>query len=78
MVSMRGEKEIRKLKKNMVWRVILISLSSLIMAININTFVHTGGLIPGGATGITLLLQEVALKYICISLHRREVFTLLL
>ena len=68
MVSMRGEKEIRKLKKNMVWRVILISLSSLIMAVNINTFVHTGGLIPGGATGITLLLQEVALKFFGVSL----------
>ena len=68
MVSMRGEKEIRKLKKNMVWRVILISLASLIMAVNINTFVHTGGLIPGGATGITLLLQEVALKFFGISL----------
>ena len=68
MVSMRGEKEIRKLKKNMVWRVILISGASFLVALNINTFVHTGGLIPGGATGITILLQEVALQFFGITL----------
>ena len=68
MVSMRGEKEIRKLKKNMVWRVILISGASFLAALNINTFVHTGGLIPGGATGITLLLQEIALQFFGITL----------
>ncbi len=68
MVSMRGEKEIRKLRKNMVWRVILISGASFLMAININTFVHTGGLIPGGATGLTLLIQQVASQFFGIRL----------
>ena len=29
------------------------------MAVNINTFVYTAGLLPGGFTGITLLIQEV-------------------
>jgi uncharacterized membrane-anchored protein YitT (DUF2179 family) len=33
------------------------------MAFNINTFVHAGGLIPGGFTGLTLLIQEIALRY---------------
>jgi len=33
------------------------------MAFNINTFVHAGGLIPGGFTGLTLLTQEIARRY---------------
>jgi uncharacterized membrane-anchored protein YitT (DUF2179 family) len=33
------------------------------MAFNINTFVHAGGLLPGGFTGLTLLIQEIALRY---------------
>jgi uncharacterized membrane-anchored protein YitT (DUF2179 family) len=33
------------------------------MAFNINTFVHAGGLIPGGFTGMTLLIQEICLRY---------------
>jgi uncharacterized membrane-anchored protein YitT (DUF2179 family) len=33
------------------------------MAFNINTFVYAGGLIPGGFTGLTLLLQEICLRY---------------
>lgn len=65
---MRGEKEIKKLKSNMVWRIVVISAASFIMALNINTFVHTGGLIPGGATGLTLLIQEVGIQYFNISL----------
>lgn len=30
------------------------------MAVNIKTFVRTGGLYPGGATGLTILLQRIA------------------
>ena len=33
------------------------------MALNINTFVHAGGLIPGGFTGLTLLIQECARRW---------------
>lgn len=36
-----------------------ICLAALIMAVNIKSFVRTGGLYPGGATGLTLLLQRV-------------------
>ena len=32
-------------------------IGSLIMAINIKSFVHTGGLYPGGFNGVTLLIQ---------------------
>lgn len=40
-------------------RILIICVAALIMALNIKTFVRTGGLYPGGATGITVLIQEV-------------------
>lgn len=44
-------------------RILIICLASVIMATNIKTFVRTGGLLPGGATGLTLLIQEIALTF---------------
>ena len=44
-------------------RFLLVSLGAVLMAVNLNTFVHAGGVLPGGFTGITLLIQEVFLKY---------------
>jgi uncharacterized membrane-anchored protein YitT (DUF2179 family) len=44
-------------------RLFLIVLGSALLAFNINTFVHAGGLIPGGFTGLTLLIQEICLRY---------------
>jgi uncharacterized membrane-anchored protein YitT (DUF2179 family) len=44
-------------------RLILITLGAALMAFNLNTFVHAGGLIPGGFTGLVLLIQEIALRY---------------
>ena len=41
---------------------ILILVCSVIVALNINTFVHTGGLYPGGATGLSILIQRSAEK----------------
>lgn len=41
-------------------RIIAICLASVIMALNIKSFVRTGGLYPGGATGLTILIQRVA------------------
>lgn len=41
-------------------RILVICIASLIMAANIKSFVRTGGLYPGGATGLTLLIQRVA------------------
>ena len=34
-------------------------IAAVICAVNINTFVNTGGLIPGGFNGLTLLLQNI-------------------
>ena len=44
---------------DVVIRILVASFASAIMAFNINTFVHTGDLLPGGASGLTLLIQEV-------------------
>lgn len=42
-----------------ITRFIIVTFAAVLMAININTFVHTAGLLPGGFSGITLLLQEI-------------------
>lgn len=44
--------------KQMTLRLITICFASFIMALNIKSFVRTGGLFPGGATGLTLLIQR--------------------
>ena len=40
-------------------RIAVICIAAVLMATNIKTFVRTGGLYPGGATGLTILVQEV-------------------
>ena len=40
-------------------RIIVICLAAFLMAVNIKTFVRAGGLYPGGATGLTILIQRV-------------------
>ena len=44
-------------------RVLFIALSSLIMAVNLKSFVAAGDLFPGGFTGITRLIQRCALEF---------------
>lgn len=39
-------------------RIVTIVIAALIMATNIKTFVETGNMIPGGATGMTILVQR--------------------
>ena len=47
----------QSIKKEAI-RIITICFASVIMATNIKTFVQTGDLIPGGATGLTILIQR--------------------
>ena len=49
-------------------RIIVICAASVLIALNIKTFVRTGGLYPGGATGLTILIQSVAAKFFGIAL----------
>ncbi|GHU18511.1 UPF0750 membrane protein YitT [Spirochaetia bacterium] len=46
-----------------VKRFLLILAGAVLMAFNLNTFVRAGALIPGGFTGLTLLIQEICLRY---------------
>ena len=40
----------------------------LLMALNLKTFVSAGGLLPGGANGLTVLTQRIALSYSNVSI----------
>ena len=45
-----------------------VLLASLLMSVNIKSFVRAGNLIPGGFTGLSLLLQRTAETFFGISL----------
>lgn len=45
-------------------RIIVICIASIIMAVNIKTFVRAGGLYPGGATGLTILIQAITERFL--------------
>ena len=38
-------------KADLIIRIFVVSFASVVMAYNIKTFVHTGGLLPGGLEG---------------------------
>ena len=49
--------------KKDIKRIIVIIIASFVMALNIKTFFRTGGLYPGGATGLTILIQSIGTKF---------------
>lgn len=67
MVSDLYQKNMQKVANSKKWRnivnIIFILLGSLILAINMNTFVEQGNLVPGGFSGLSKLIQRVGLKY---------------
>lgn len=54
-------KQRKKWKKHLISFVCVI-IASLIMSTNIKSFVRAGNLLPGGFTGLSLLLQRIALE----------------
>lgn len=46
--------------KQIAKKIATICVAATLMAVNIKTFVRTGGLYPGGATGLTVLIQRAA------------------
>lgn len=58
-------------------RIIVVCLSALLMAINVNTFVNTGGLYPGGASGLTILIQHCCQEFLNFSIPYTLVSVLL-
>lgn len=49
--------------REFITRVAVITLSSLIVAVNLKSFVAAGDLFPGGFTGITRLIQRCTLEF---------------
>lgn len=49
------------IKSNMVLRVIFFIVISFLYALNIKIFVKPAGLLPGGISGVTLLIQQIFL-----------------
>lgn len=47
-----------------VFRFLLILAGACLFSFNVNTFVHTAGLFPGGFTGVALLLRECFMTYL--------------
>lgn len=58
-------------------RVIIICLAAILSAVNIKSFVGTGGLYPGGVTGLTLLIQRVVALFFHINIPYTAVNILL-
>ena len=48
----------KSIKKHFIILITVI-ISALLMALNTKTFVNTGGLYPGGVTGLTILIQRI-------------------
>ena len=44
-------------------RILLCVIAGLIMSFNIRSFVRSGDLLPGGFSGLTILIQSIALKF---------------
>ena len=54
--------------KRMAFRILCVMVGTAISAFNISSFVHHAGLIPGGFTGLSLLIQESVQKFIGIEI----------
>lgn len=54
--------------KESIKKILVICLASFLMALNIKSFVRTGGLYPGGAIGLALLIQRAADMFLHITI----------
>ena len=54
--------------KESIKKILVICFASFLMALNIKSFVRTGGLDPGGATGLALLIQRAADMFLHITI----------
>lgn len=63
----KKENSLAKVLEKDLFRLTIVLLAALLMAMNINTFVNAGGLYPGGATGLTIIVQRLFSKYLGIA-----------
>jgi uncharacterized membrane-anchored protein YitT (DUF2179 family) len=60
-------KELNPIKKN-IKSFVCVVVGATIMSINIKTFVRAGDLLPGGFTGLSLLIQRIGISYFHVSI----------
>ncbi len=61
-------KDLKLDPKNDLKRALVVALASVLMALNIKILVRAGGLVPGGANGLTILIQRIAQQFFNLSL----------
>ncbi|WP_029674361.1 YitT family protein [Butyrivibrio sp. VCB2006] len=66
-MSEKGKKIVFTLKKDLI-RLVVVLVAAFVMAMNIQTFINAGGLYPGGAQGLTIIIIRVAAKYFGINI----------
>ncbi len=66
--SNKGKYNLKEALKKDAVRFTVVLLAAFVMAFNINSFVNAGGLYPGGATGLTIIIQRIAQKYFSIAI----------
>ena len=62
---------------NTIKRYLLLVSGAILLAFNVNTFIKAGELIPGGFTGVTLLIQECARRFFNLEIPFSVVFFIL-
>jgi uncharacterized membrane-anchored protein YitT (DUF2179 family) len=58
-------------------RILLCIAAAVLLSLNINSFIHAGGLLPGGFSGLALLLVNLAGKFFHVTLPYGVVYILL-
>ena len=74
---MTDRKKIGKKLLSDAGRISLCAVAGLIMSLNINTFVHTGELLPGGFSGLTILIQNLFSSFFGIELPYSPIYILM-
>ena len=64
----KGKYNLKEALKKDAVRFTVVLLAAFVMAFNINSFVNARGLYPGGATGLTIIIQRIAQKYFSIAI----------
>ena len=68
------KKRDKKKARHEIKMIIALTIASAIMAFNMQSFVRTGGLFPSGFSGLTVLIQRIALEYFDFSIPYSAVY----
>lgn len=72
-----SEKAVRSPVRDILFRLVLVTLASLIIAVNMKSFVQAGDLFPGGFTGLARLTQRAAWEFWGVDIPFSPVYLLL-